>query len=262
MFWRKEPTLNPYTLQIMNNTKISISGKGLPTPCATELIPMLETFERKSINSKISSEDLFRYNNLLKLSKITTYIAANTRNYEKLSNDDVEFLRKLFDEVESLRKQVIKNNSHKTPAEDLRNKIDCISEILLKNSIGMHDSIDNHIDWRDGMIFRSYKNLWKIIHRINNEWTDLCSRGFSLKVFYDYWSSFKYQRRNKEEFSEERKIDDFLDLLDGTKRFVTIYEHKAVSFAVVSNDSQSFNRIIATQFDHPYGLRAKGEKNI
>lgn len=191
------------------------------------------------------------------------HLAKNTRNYEKLNDEDVASLKKIFDELDALHAEAISRNSQSKYKDDLSHKTQCISEILCKNMVGMYDTEEDHHNWRDGMIFQNYEDLWKIIHRINTEWEELCDRGFSLFVFYDYWHSFQYDRENGVEMSEEKKFETFMALLDGKMKFIPVYRHeyKFVEFKVVANDEEDEIVIISENKDKKaHRLRQKGEK--
>lgn len=212
--------------------------------CAEEIKPMLTAFFEKSINAEIewdeSNEVCWFVEQIAETAK---FLAQNTRGYERLSDEDVDSLTKLFEELDKLHAETLELNSNFMFKEEFSRKIICINEILCKNMIGMYD-YDNFGNYRDGMIFQSYDSLWKIIHRINTEWLDLVSRGFSIKVFYDYWSSFEYDRSLKQEETEEEKLKTFMGILDGKKKFVPVYESKPVCFKVMDSDFKG--RIVKT----------------
>lgn len=259
MFGRKN---NPFISQMSDNMRKAMDGSYRHVPCAEEIIPMLEDFFVKSTNAIVewdkNSEVCWH---IEKLTEIMQHIAMNTRNYEKLSNEDVTALRKIFEELNVLLTEAVKLNFLSDCKNDFRNKIDCIDEIICKNMVGMHDSEEKHDNYRDGMIFQNYEDLWKVIHRINTEWDQLCNRGFSLRVFYDYWESFKYDRLYYSEKAEEEKLGTFMALLDGKMKFVPVYEHRPVSFKVVDNDFEG--EIINTfenRYSKPYRLRQESEE--
>lgn len=227
MFGKKERNFNPFFERMTDEVDNVITGKYFHSPCNVEIIPMITTLHVKIITTKIEwngSSACWHLENLLTIAK---YIAENTRNYEKLSDEDYTSLRKLFEELDDIYTQALALNSQEQSAE-LGEKITCITEIVCKNMVGMHDTEEEHDEhWRDGMIFQSYENLWKVVHRINTEWDELRSRGFSLhSTFYPFWDAFIYSRKNYTEMTEETKFNTFMDILDGKVKFIPVYQHE------------------------------------
>lgn len=207
--------------------------------CAEEIKPMLRDFFKKSMSAKVNWED--RGDVCWHIENITEavqYFAQNTRGYERMSDEDVKVFQKIFEEFDALHAEALKLNSQSKPKDYLSDKISCIKEIVCKNHVDMHDSKEQHEHWRDGMIFQDYESLWKVIHRVNTEWDELCSRGFSLRVFYDFLQVVKYDKSRGEEMSEEEKIRVFMALLDGKMKFIPVYCHRycTLGFKVVDND--------------------------
>lgn len=258
MFGRKD---NPFISRMTDYMNVAIEGRYSPTPCAEEIRPMIEAFFKKSMKAKVKWDGSSVCWYIENITEIVKYLAKNTRNYEKLSAEDVASLKKIFDELDALHVESLECNSQSRYKDNLGSKISCISEIVCKNMVGMHDSEEKHDNYRDGMIFQSYEDLWKIIHRVNIEWNELCDRGFSLRVFYDYWESFKYDRAAGLEKTEEEKLATFMAVLDGKKKFVPIYENRPVCFKVVDNDFEG--EIVNTfenRYSKPYRMRQDGEE--
>lgn len=260
MFGRKN---NSYISRMTNYMNEAIEGRYLPTPCAEEIRPMIETFFKKSMKAKVKWDGSSVCWHIESITEIVKHLAENTRNYEKLSTEDVTSLKKIFDELDALHSEALELNSQSRDRADranLSSKISCISEIVCKNVVGMHDSEEQHDNYHDGMIFQSYEDLWKVVHRVNIEWDELCRRGFSLRVFYDYWEYFKYARSKGCEKSEEEKLEDFMAILDGKKMFVPIYENKPICFKVVDNDFEGVvvNKV-ENRYSKSYRMRQSGE---
>lgn len=259
MFGRKN---NPFISRMSNNLEKAMDGSYRHVPCAKEIIPMLEDFFVKCTNAKFDLDvnDVVCWR-IEKLTEIMMHIAMNTRNYEKLSVEDIIALRKIFEELNALLTEALEVNSQSDCQNDFDNKINCINEIICKNMVAMHDSEEKHDNYRDGMIFQNYEDLWKVIHRVNTEWNQLCSRGFSLRVFYDYWEAFKYDRLYDLEKAEGEKLETFMALLDGKMKCVPVYEHRPVCFKVVDNDFEGeIIRTFENRYSKPYRLRQEGEE--
>ncbi len=250
---------NPFIIRMKIAKEEALNGGYRKVPCAREIRPMVIHFFNKCIRTKIkwNGENICWH--IEHITDIAKYLAMNTRNYEKLTPEELTAMRKIFLEIKSLYGEAFTCVSH-SEGEEFRRKVICISEIVRKNMTGMHDTEEDHGAYRDGMIFQSYENLWKIIHRVNTEWEELTSRGFSLNVFNDYWETFQYDRETGQEKTEEEKFDTFMKLLDGKMKFVPVYEHTPICFKVVDND---FEEVIVTKketkYSKPYRLRQVGE---
>lgn len=263
MFRKKDESFNPFISRMTDYMNKAIEGRYAKGPCAEEIVPMIKALYEKSVNAKVKWDGAGVCWHIERIVEMLPYLAENTRNYEKLSDEDVASIKKIFDELDALHAEAISRNSQSRYKDDLSHKTSCISEILCKNMVDMHDSEEDHHNWRDGMIFQNYEDLWKIIHRINTEWEELCSRGFSLNVFYDYWKSFQYDRADGKEMSEERKFKTFIALLDGKMKFVPVYrrEYRLLGLKVANNDAE--NEIIYNSEDRSrkaYRLRQEGEE--
>ena len=230
-------------------------------PCAKEFRPMVEAFFNKVLDAvdKYKSADVCQ--SVEKITGIVANIAMNTRDYYCLSDTDFTSLKKIFDEINQLYTEALLYGSKSYKEEVLHARIDCINEIANRNHIGMHDCTEKeHENYRDGMLFQNYENLWKVIHRVNAEWNELCSRGFSSKIFYDYWDFFAYARTHGEEMTEDEKFETFMAVLDGKMKFVPVYEYKPACFKPVSNNfnDEIVNRV-ENSYSKPYRLRQKSE---
>ena len=242
---------------------IAIKGRPGESPCAEEIIPMIKALYEKSINAEIKWDETGVGWLIKMIVEMLPNLARNTRNYEKLNDEDFASLKKIFDELDALHTEIVSFNSQSNDEYNLAGKISCISKILYKNTVHMHDSEEDHHDWRDGMIFQNYEDLWKIIHRITTEWDELCNRGFSINVFLDYCNSFQYDRANGTEPPEKKKFETFMEMLDGKVKFVPVYlhEYRLLGIKVLANDAD--NEIIFTSENKSvksYRLRQKGEE--
>lgn len=262
MWGKKDESSNPFISWMEMSMQTAIDGIYLKSPCAEEIVPMIKDFFKKSMSANIKWDDNLRVPyHVEDIADIVTNLAHNTRSYERFTDEDMSSFIKIFNELDALREEALLCYSQFKYKYDLSSKISCISEMIKQNMLGTHDSLENHKNWRDGMIFQSYENLWKVIHRVNTEWEELCGRGFSLRVFYDYRDAFEYDRRIGQEQTEDEKLKTFMALLDGTMKFVPVYEHKAVCFKVVENDfKEVVTHTFENRYDKPYRLRQEGEK--
>lgn len=228
--------------------------------CNREIKPMVEDFFNKAISAVDKCERSNECYKIEWISIIVKNVTQNTRDYDKLSSKDLTFLSKIFDEIDILFARARMERSQSSE-EEFNNQTNCINEIICKNMVGIHDCTEQEKrNCRDGMIFQNYEHLWKIVHRINTEWHELCSRGFSVKIFYDFWNFFKYSRSQGEEMTEGEKFETFMSILDGTMKFVPIYEYKPVCFKPVDDVFKGkIVKTIENEYSKPYRLRQKEE---
>ena len=234
---------NNFFSRMTNYISRAMENSSHHAACAEEIRPMLKDFLKKVMSTDVDWNSVGNVCwNIENITKAVQYLAENTRNYQKMSDEDIEAFKKIFEEIYALYDETLKK---KDQDENIADKISCISEIANKNKTGMHDSPMSHEYWKDGMIFQNYENLWKIIHRVNTEWDELCSRGFSVKIFYQFWEAFKYDKasskeRAGKEMSEQEKIEFFMELLDGKMKFVPVYQHeyRFLGFKVVDKKEE------------------------
>ncbi len=240
----------------MNRTNYHVS-------CAKQTEPMFNAFFKKTMSAKANWKDGNGRSWDGIIETAVRYLAMNTRNYERMSEEEVKVFQKIFREFDALHVEALNLNSQSQNKGELMNKLICISEIIRINRIGMHDLDEQHEYWRDGMIFQNYENLWKVIHRVNTEWDELCSRGFPLKICQYFYDVCEYARSCGEEMQEEDKIKTFMALLDGKMKIIPVYRHeyRPLGFKVVDND---FDDEIIYTFDvknnKSYRMRQVGEE--
>ena len=253
---------NVFISRMIANMMEALEGRYSRTPCAKEIRPVLEKFCQDTINLPINWDENEICWSLEKLVECAKHISENVPNFVAYSKEEVENITKIFDELVFIRQELMEvYNTEREAGYKIGSKITCISEILIKNQVGAQYDEDKPEKFRDGMIFQKYEYLWKVIHRINHEWIELCARGFSLNVFYDFWSAFKLERTWKKEKTEEEKIAEFMAILDGTKKFVPIYIMQPVGFRILDSDFEGM--IISdkgTNMKESYQLFPKNKK--
>lgn len=228
-------------------------------PCSSRVAGLIETFYEESTKVDVDWQNgKSECGQVEAVMEVAKYLAENTCPYEPLSDKDFGFIEKIFQELEELRGEAVELKMYPERSDTMRGKISCIREILCKNMAGIsYYKEARATNRRDGMIFQNYEDLWKIIHRIVTEWDELASRGFSLNVFYDYWSSFKYDRCNGKEKSESEKLRIFMAMLDGNMKFVPLYRIEPEGYALVEETSEEERITIGTFERASYSLKRK-----
>lgn len=206
-----------------------------------ELVQLIQELHDRITKAEIDWEYGPACGHLEKLLTIAKYVAENTKVSKELTFKDSNSIHKIFEELNSLYDEVLVTNSRKSRYQtfDLGTRISCIEEVVRRNIVTMYDSDDEHLI--SHMVFRSYENLWKIVHRINTEWEELCLRNFSMhSIYYPFRDFFIYSMNAHKEMSEEEKYQTFMAILDGKRKFIPVYKHefKLVALKPVSWDDE------------------------
>ncbi len=227
MFGKKSKNNNFFISRMTGHIKYAMDNE----PYAEEIKPMLKAFLEKCMSAEANWEDDdIVCVHVQNITLVAHNLADNTRTYEKISDEDVQVFQKIFYELNELLEEALNLTSqHKGY---LIEKIMCIDRIAYNNHANIYSSRRQNESWRESMVFKNYENLWKMIHRVNTKWDELCSRGFSIRVVNDFYNSL-----NKE-MSEEEKINTFMLLLDGKMKFIPVYRHEytPLGFKIVDND--------------------------
>lgn len=236
---------NVFVSRMIANKMEALNGRYDRTPCAGVIRARLESFCDETISSPIKWDGNEVCWSMERLVECARALAENVPNFVTYSEEDAAAINKIFDELDYVREELLQvYKSGKEADYKIGAKLSCISEILVKNAVGAHYDENEPQAYRNGMIFQRYEDLWAVVHRVNREWVDLCARGFSLNVFYDFRSTFDLERRLKREKTEEAKLADFMAILDGTKKFVPVYELENVGYRVMDSD---FEGMIVSQ---------------
>lgn len=238
--------------------KIAIRGEGKSAPCAKEIRSMVEDLFTKFMSVDTQWDAPLVLNaNIQDLATIVYWLARHTSEEEKLSNEELEYIVEIFNDLIALYYEAITNSQIDGKCNtDLRAKIEIIRYIVYENlcvSNQYHENVK---------IFESFKSLYKILHRINAEWHELSSRCSIRSIFYHYRNAYEREVQMGRKESEDKKLQKFMGLLDGEKKFVPIYEYKAVGYEVVDHDYEAFiHNTIETEYDQPYIIPRKRENN-
>lgn len=253
---------NVFVSRMIANKMGALDGRYARTPCAEEIRARLESFCDETIAVPIKWDGNEVCWSMERLVECARALSENVPNFVTYSEDDVAAINKIFDELDYVREELLQvYKSGKEADYKIGAKLNCISEILVKNAVGAHYDESKPQEYRDGMIFQCYEDLWLVVHRVNCDWVELCARGFSMDVFYDFWSTFNLERRLKREKTEEAKLADFMAILDGTKKFVPVYELKNVGYRVMGSDFEGM--IVSQELTIPmkeYRLFQKNEE--
>ena len=154
-----------------------------------------------SINSIDNSDSLRATNELI---TAVASLVKNTRKYEALNPDDLKLIGNIFSDLENMFHLVL----HRYSAE-LYYKIRLISDVLYQNMLKRNNK-ETNLSFRNGMMFKSYKNLYDLIHKIviSEKISEYASEKI-LKFYLDFSKSLK----SNTEKSEEEKFNQFMELI-------------------------------------------------
>lgn len=231
MFGKNAKKENYFISRMTDYMNDAMSKSDYHPACAKEIRTMLKDFFKKSMATNIDwTNSSITCWLIIKITKAVQNIVRSTCDTEKMLEEDVRIFQKIFEECDRLYAEVLEHDSQSCYNNKLINKISCINEIACKNYASMRYSEKKYKNWRNGLIFQDYESLWRIIHRVNTEWDDLCSRGFSIKVFLDFCEYSKC-----EVMSENEKISTLMRLLDGKMKMIPTYgqEYRLLGFMPV-----------------------------
>jgi len=254
MFFKKSNS-SPHYHRICENHKKALEGYPYGRGLSESILPSItQIFNRLTLTkidwngSKTHEASYFE-----SISEITLHVSLNTQAGEIITGRELEAVESIFVDLNGLIDYVLVHK-HEQFNQDFSNKLQTLNEIACKNMVNMkrrdceNDAAKVNIN---GKIFRTYENLYKVLHRINIEWYELIARGFSRNIWYAYRDSFEYNLRIiGTEKSEKEKLNDFMGILDGTIKLVPQYELVAVSYqAVPTTCSKKLIRNVSTHYN-------------
>ncbi len=201
----------------------AILGQDLKTLCV-ENLPFLidclyQKIEKMEVREEIK-EEIFK--NQERIMEIASFVAAHTRECQKLTSKDIGSLLRIFKELEWLAEEVVSNPNAYTK-ELMCKKLILIRELVCAN-------------WRgNGLVFQSYESLYQAIGRLIYDFEELHKRGLSLQVFFCLWSCLEKQKN----LPESEKLNHFMEFLDGTKKIVPVYRqvYQKEGYQMVSHNA-------------------------
>lgn len=122
-----------------------------------------------------SLEDEHKVHCTALFANVVLIFVAQTRCYEKIYEEELEAIDKIFDELRVLRDEFLS----KGLTDNMFEKIMYIREIFLTNTICREDY---DCKYRQGMPFPNFVDLYQIVHKLNRNWDKLVSdEGFKRK---------------------------------------------------------------------------------
>ena len=255
---KKQQKQTPFMERMTRYRFLALEGESTIGPCAKELVPNIESFFESAKNieeaqAKRKDSDWAKRRLVSDvISLCVVNLAHTTREGEKISEKEIGYINKIFEEIHSLVDETLRCDSKECLDNVVEPKVMEISEILSGNMMLLQVAGRELIDpenWRSGLVFQKYEDIWKVIHRVNTEWEDLCSRGFRSKVVTDYFETFRYEVRRGIVRSEEEKFSNFMAVLDGEMKFVPVYELRPKCFKVVGKNEKE-NHIEVDVIEH------------
>ena len=160
------------------------------TKFCDELMSLADTLEDEH---KVHCTALF--------ANVVLVFVAETRYYDQISEEELEAIDKIFEELRALRDEFLCNGL----TDEMFDKIMYIRDLLLTNTVCREDY---DCKYRQGMPFPSFIDLYEIVYKLNRNWNKLIAdEGF---------------KRKKVEFFELRHFGTCSDH-DDNRRFVREY---------------------------------------
>lgn len=173
----------------------ALAGYPYAEECSISIAPLVNDFFRKTLNLKINWESTAGWE-IKNISIIVIYLARKTSLSETIEATELDFIRKIFEEIDNLITETI---HFKNSRRILDSKIKTLSCLIFKNTV-----VDSEMKKRK--IF-NFKNLYYIIHFFNTKWNKLYSIGMSS-------TKIEYFLELVEKQSEEERLMSFIKLID------------------------------------------------
>lgn len=205
----------------LRETNAIIGEYDYQSRCAKEIEPFIrEYFDNiRQFNFKIDDiTDNKVDDQLWRITDMVYYLSRNAIEGVSIEEREIEYIKKIFDIFNDFVNKCVNENIF----QDI-SKLASISYILEENSIREDRKV--HEEKRNKVFFDDFEYLYNIIYRINTQWEDLVSRGFSRGVIKDFFDVMRREKFSKEIVrTEKEKYDIFMQILDGKMKFKPVYE--------------------------------------
>ena len=125
--------------------------------CSKSVKNLFKKFFDKCIEAMIEQDDENIISNINFLLEATLYFAKNTWKEEIIEGENLQYIKLIISELESIYVKIINSNSH-DKSDYYFNRINFITLIFDRNVNGIYLYHDGNV-YRRGKAFESYKNL-------------------------------------------------------------------------------------------------------
>mgnify|MGYP007070327642 CR=1 FL=1 len=129
----------------------------------SKVIKMGTKFCDELINLADTLEDEHKVHCTALFANVVLVFVAETRYYDEISEEELEAISKIFDELRVLRDEFLCNGL----TDDMFDKIMYIRDIFLTNTVCREDY---DCKYRQGMPFPNFVDLYKIVYKLNRNW--------------------------------------------------------------------------------------------
>lgn len=239
-------------LEMMSSFEMQIIGgrnaNGGGSESILEIVmPFFDTCRR--VTSCVNERDWQVIKNITAIAEAGLYAALNTFCEEDVCGEDYSHVKDIFSELAKLLDDFLANArpltvrivdgkiEHVRPTNQIttnwEEKISCISKILYENQKEARDNVlTAYTHSRSENLVWSYKELWQVIHCLNEDWDALRQKGFSIDVYYAYLMSTAYSQEN-----------DFMAILNGKCKLIPVYQYQQIGYATVEKECPDTARI-------------------
>ena len=142
-----------------------ITGEDSKMQCAKALVPMIRALQK---NAEITIEKGVKSFFPIMVIHVTKEFAKNVSRSQKLTQEDLSSIQRIFDALERLQEEPLSfesqyNKIFAKQANDYNTKTYCLQQILIKNRLSTPK------------LFNNYNHLSLIVTKLIDEWDDLCS---------------------------------------------------------------------------------------
>lgn len=230
-------------------------SSGNEPACCAEVETAVWAFFARAKRKQLKFSDSSKYADVQLACEIVKGYAMSLHGIDVIGPHELEVVNKTFTKVFNPLLNKVVNEGNKEDGKDYHDQLYCMAEIMCAGN-SRYNGDEN--DPRDGRLFQTVDSLYDLARKLYMDWDDMAARGFGLKVFFDYLEVFRYARSKGNEKSELDKLRDLFAIMDGKKKFVPVYELKAVAYEVADlNDGEYREDTVETRYATGYQLKPK-----
>ena len=165
----------------------------------SEVIKLGTKFCEDLLNYARTSDNMDKVHSTSLFSGVATILVAGTRHFEDISDEELDAIRKIFDEITAIWKASFEEESFNKTFD----RIMYVREIFITNTVCREDFDGKY---RQSMIFPNFVDLYEIVHKIEANWDKLKeAEDFTMMFTYFRTDWYHAEVRSKGDIMLEKK---------------------------------------------------------
>lgn len=164
---------------------------------------LVKTFDDELIDDAKKMGDIGNHSIvMIYFANFALYVAATSRDFEALSDDEIEAYKSLMCDVKGLYTEYLKSGL----STKLYFKIHCVHELVKLSAIYREDY---DCKYRQSMLTSNYRDMCNIVHSIISNWDSLYESDF-----YEDYNNFVTEwekSREKEKWDSTKILKDLVE---------------------------------------------------